>query len=132
VTDPPAQLRVWLNAPESARLGSIIPIAIRLENTGDAPLQLYLRGRTIAYDILIGDAAGQMVWSRLEGHIIPGIIRVKVLESGEVLELSHEWDQRTNRGQAVEPGLYTAQGIVLTDGPESLASLPKSLLIVSD
>jgi hypothetical protein len=132
VTDPSTQLRVWLIAPESARLGSIVPIVIRLENTGEASLQLYLRGREIAYDILIGDAAGQVVWNRLEGHIIPGIIQVKVLESGEVLELSHEWDQRTNRGKAVGAGLYTAQGIVLTDGPGPLASPPKPLLIVSD
>jgi hypothetical protein len=131
VTDPSAKLRVWLNAPESARLGSIVPIVIRIENTSEVPLPLYLRGRTIAFDILIADAAGQVVWHRLEGHVIPGIIQVKVLESGGVLELSHEWDQHTNRGEAVEPGLYTAQGIVLTGGPEPLASLPQPLAIVS-
>lgn len=103
---------------------------IRLENFGETPLELYLRGRTIAYDILIRDANGRVVWHRLEGDIIPGIIQLKVLDSGEVFELSHNWDQRTNRGEAVEPGLYTAQGIVLTDGPEPLTSAPKPLLIV--
>jgi len=107
VTDPPAQLRVWVNAPERVRLGSIVPIVIGVENTGEVALPLYLRGRTIAFDILIAD------------------------ESGGVLELSDEWDQHTNRGKAVPPGLYTAQGIVLTDRPEPLASLPQPLLIVS-
>jgi hypothetical protein len=131
VTDPPAQLRVWVNAPERARLGSIVPIVIRIENTSEVPSPLYLRGRTIAFDILIADAVGQVVWRRLDGQVIPGIIQVKVLESGAVLELSDEWDQRTNRGEAVAPGLYTAQGIVLTDRPEPLASLPQPLLIVS-
>lgn len=105
---------------------------IRIKNVSETPLELYLRGRTIAYDILIRDATGRVVWHRLEGDIIPGIIQFKVLNSGEVLELSHEWNQRTNRGKAVEPGLYTAQGIVLTDGPGPLASPPKPLLIVSD
>lgn len=103
---------------------------IRLENAGETPLELYLRGRTIAYDIRIADATGRVVWRRLEGDIIPGIIQLKVLESGEVFELSHDWDQRTNRGEAVEPGHYTAQGIVLTDGPEPLASPLVPLLIV--
>jgi hypothetical protein len=104
---------------------------IRIENTGEEALPLYLRGRTIAFDILIADEVGQVVWRRLEGHVIPGMIQVKVLESRGVLELSHEWDQQTNRGEAVGPGLYTAQGIVLTDGPESLATLPQPVQIVT-
>ena len=105
---------------------------IRLENVGESPLELYLRGRTIAYDILVADASGRGVWQRLEGDIVPSIIQFKVLDSGEVLELSHDWDQRTNRGEAVEPGIYTAQGIVLTDGPEPLASAPTPLLIIPE
>ena len=80
--------------------------------------------------IHLADAAGRVVWHRLEGDIIPAIIQVKVLNPGDMFELSHTWDQRTNRGKAVVPGLYTAQGIVLTDSPEPLASPPKPLLIV--
>lgn len=127
-----AQLQVLLSAPESARLGSIVPIVIRLENRGAAPLELYLRGRTVTYDILVRDATGQLVWRRLEGEIIPGMLQIRVLKSGEVLELSHSWDQRTDRGNPVEAGLYTMQGLVLTDGPDPLASLPKSLLIIPE
>jgi hypothetical protein len=105
---------------------------IRLENVGETSLELYLRGRAIAYDILIRNEAGAVVWNRLEGEIIPGIIQVKVLEANEVLELSHEWHQRTNSGGAVEPGVYSATGIVLTDGPDPFSSAPKPLLIISD
>jgi hypothetical protein len=105
---------------------------IRLENVGETSLELYLRGRTIAYDILIRNEAGAVVWNRLEDEIIPGIIQVKVLEPNEALELSHEWHQRTNRGDIVEPGLYSATGIVLTDGPDPFSSAPKPLLIISD
>ena len=121
-----------MTAPESARLGSTVQIAIRLENLGETPLELYLRGRAIAYDILIADAAGRVVWHRLEGDVIPAIIQVKVLNPGDMFELSHTWGQRTNSGEAVLPGIYTLRGIVLTDGPEPLASPPKPLLIVPD
>jgi hypothetical protein len=110
----------------------MVPFAIRLENVGETNLELYLRGRTIAYDIVIRNEAEAVVWNRLHGEIIPGIIQVKVLDSGETLELSHEWHQRTNRGETVAPGLYTAQGIVLTDGPEPLASPRTQFLIVPE
>lgn len=130
--DPTPHLRLRLTAPERARVGSIVPFVIRIENVGEAALELYLRGRTIAFDILIRDESGAVAWNRLHGEIIPGIIQVKVLDSGETLELSHEWHQRTNRGETVVPGLYSAQGIVLTDGPEPLASGPTQFLIVPE
>jgi hypothetical protein len=124
--------RLSLTAPESVRVGSVVRFVIRLENVGETRLEFYLRGRTIAYDILIRNGAGAVVWNRLEGEIIPGIIQVKMLEANEALELSHEWHQRTNRGDAVEAGVYSVTGIVLTDGPNPLSSAPKPLLIVSD
>jgi hypothetical protein len=130
MTEPPPQLRISLTAPESVTLGSIVPIVIHLENVGETPLELYLRGRTIAYDVVIEDATGEVVWRRLEGEIIPGIIQIKVLDSGEVLELSHGWDQRSNRGYAIEPGLFTVRGSVLTDSPEPIVSPAKPLLVV--
>jgi hypothetical protein len=108
----------------------VIPIVLRLENKGAAPLQLYLRGRAIAFDIVIRDAAGEVVWRRLEGETIPAIIQFKLLRGGEVLELPHEWDQRTNRRELVEPGYYTAQGTLLTDRPEPITSAPKRLLVL--
>jgi hypothetical protein len=72
------------------------------------------------------------VWRRLDGDIVPGIIQFKVLNAGEGIELSHHWDQRTNRGQFVGPGRYAAQGSVLTNGPEPLASVPTPFVIVPD
>lgn len=124
------QLRVSLSAPDSAPAGSTVPMAIRLENVGIAPLELYFRGRAIAYDIVIRDTAGQTVWRRLQGQIIPSIIQVKVLDPGEVLELPHEWDQRNDRRELVEPGYYMAHGIVLTDRPEPIVSTQKQLLVM--
>jgi hypothetical protein len=124
-----AELRVSLSVPESSQLGSIIPIAIRLENTGNSRLDLFLRGRTIAFDVLIRDAAGSLVWHHLEGEIVPAIVQIKVLEPGQVLELSCDWNQRGNQGKRVKPGLYTAQGVVFTDDPVPLESSPRQILI---
>jgi hypothetical protein len=130
MTDPPTQLRIGLTAPESARLGSTIPLVIRLENVGETPLELYLRGRTVAFDIHIRDGNGRVVWHRLEGEIVPGIIQVRILNPREALDLSHEWDQRTNGHDVVEAGLYTAEGLVLTDGPQPFTTAPRQLVIV--
>ena len=126
---PPAQLRISLTAPESARLGSTVPVIIQVQNTGDAAIELYLRGREIAYDVLFKDATGETVWRRLEGEVIPGVIQLRVLVPGEVLELSHKWNQRTNRGELVRPGVYTVEGTVLTDGPNPLAPTSQQIVI---
>jgi hypothetical protein len=125
-----AELRIWLTAPESARPRSPVSFAIQVENVGQEILELYLRGRDIAYDILVKDATGQVVWRRLEGEVIPGVIQLRVLEPGEAFELSHEWNQRTNAGAFVEPGQYIVEGLVLTDGPIPFASVPKRIEIV--
>jgi Intracellular proteinase inhibitor len=125
-----AQLRVSLSAPETARVGAVIPIVISIENIGDAPLELYLRGRTIAYDIFVRDESGCAVWQRLQNEVVPGIVQFKILGAGEVLELSHAWNARGNRGELIEPGSYTIQGIVLTDRPEPLQSEIAQIRIV--
>jgi hypothetical protein len=124
-----AELRVSLSVPESAQVGSIIPIAVRLENTGSSRLDLFLRGRTIAFDVFIRDAAGRVVWRHLDGEIVPAIVQVKVLEPGQVLELLCDWNQRGNHGKRVKPGLYTAHGVVFTDDPVPLESSPRQFLI---
>jgi hypothetical protein len=125
----PESLRVRLEIPELVLAGQVVPIVIRLENGGQRPLDLYLRGRTIAFDIFITRRDGHVVWQRLKDEIIPAIIQLKVLQPGEVLELKDEWRQRSNRGEPVEPGSYVVRGTVLTDGPNPLETASESLRI---
>lgn len=127
----PAQLRIALIAPETARVGENVPFVIRVENVGDTPITLYLRGRSIAFDLLVRNAAGEPVWRLLEHQVVPAIIQVKSLVVGEAFELSHDWNTRDNRGSLVEPGSYEAQGTVLTDRPEPLESPVVTVRITS-
>jgi hypothetical protein len=129
----PAQdpLRLRLDAPSEVRAGATVPLTLRVENTGDRPLDLYLRGRTIAFDVIVSRADGTVAWRRLEGEVIPAIIQVKTLAPREALELRGEWNQRTNGGQRVGPGLYSLRGALLTDAPTPLETAAAELRVVS-
>lgn len=120
---------VTLVVPSAALTGAAVPIRLRVTNATAAPLDLYLRGREIAFDIAITDSAGDAVWRRLEGEVVPAILQLKTLAPGEALELSHDWDQKSARGSQVEPGRYTVRGSILTDGTTSLDTPPVTLEI---
>jgi hypothetical protein len=114
---PSDSLRLSLGVPVEVAAGVSVPVTITLENVSGRPLDLYLRGRTIAFDIVVLDAAGVTTWRRLEGVIIPAILRLESLAPGQVLELSDRWDQRDNAGRPVGAGDYSVYGEVLTEGP---------------
>jgi hypothetical protein len=113
---------VTLHAPENVLLGEPVPITIRLENKREEPLELYLRGREATCDIVVTANDGRVVWRRLEGEIVPAIIRLEVLAPGEIVELRDSWDQRDKGGKPAGPGSYTIRGTVLTDGSSTLES----------
>ena len=126
----PDSLRLQLVSPAQVRAGEAVPIALRLENVGPRPMELYLRGRTIAFDVTVTRPAGDTLWQRLHDAIIPAIIQLRVLAPGEALVLEHEWDQRDNGGAPVGPGEYVVRGSILTDAPAPWASAPAPLRIV--
>jgi hypothetical protein len=132
VTAAPDSLRISLDVPREVRPGQPIPIAIRLENAGGRAVDLYLRGRTIAFDIFVTHPNGDVVWQRLKDEVIPAIIQLRTLQRGEVLELKDEWPQRDNRGRAVGPGSYAVRGVVLTDGPAPLETAPETLRVLAE
>jgi hypothetical protein len=123
-------LRLSIQIPHEVRARATVPVEVRVENTTDRPLDLYLRGRTIAFDVVVTRADGTVAWRRLEGEIIPAIIQVKTLAPREVLELNTEWNQRTNRGRRVAAGLYSVRGILLTDAQTPLETPAVELRIL--
>lgn len=110
-------LRFTVAAPAEARVDEDVPITLRLTNAAGRPVELYLRGREIAFDIIAADHAGVIVWRRLAGVVVPGILQVKVLGPGETLELEDAW-------RPAAPGEYSLQGILPTDEPEPLRTAP--------
>ena len=122
-------LRLSLDVPREARAGAPVPMALRVENAAARPLDLYLRGRTIAFDLVVERADGRPIWRRLEGEMVPAIVQLRTLAPGEVLELRARWNGRTARG-APAPGDYVVRGLLLTDGPDPLATPAAPLRIL--
>lgn len=120
---------VTLDVPRSVAAGATVPIKLRVTNSTAAPLDLYLRGRDVTFDIAITDSAGDAVWGRLAGEPVQAILQLRTLAPGEVLELSHAWDQKSQRGSVVPPGRYSVRGSVLTDGTTTLESSVETLEI---
>ena len=114
VEDPADSMRVELVMPRTVEAGAAVPIAIRIANTTERPLELHLQGRTIAFDLIVR-RRDAVVWRRLEGAAVPAILQLRMLAPGEVLELADSWVQRDNDGARVEPGEYSVSGTVPTD-----------------
>ena len=108
-------VRVGLEVPERVRAGEPVRIVLRLENISDRTLDLYLRGRTIAFDVVVTREDGTVLWSRLEDEAIPAILRIETLEPGAVIELEDTWDQRSKGGAPVSAGEYGIRGEILTE-----------------
>jgi hypothetical protein len=122
-------LELALVAPATVRLGDPVRFALRVGNPGTGPRDLYLRGRTITFDVEVTGADGAVVWRRLEGEIIPAILHLRTLAPGERVVRNAVWDQRTHSGVAAPAGAYTARGLLLVEGPP-LATPPVEFRIV--
>jgi len=115
-TSPTDSVRLELDVPAEARVGSTVPITLRVRNVGDRPIDLYLRGRTIAFDVIVRRPGGEPVWRRLEHEIIPAILRLETLGPRQVLELHAEWFLDAEARAGVAAALYHLEGLLLTDG----------------
>jgi len=130
VTDAAADsLRLDLDVPARVTAGDPVPMTLRVENVAERPVDLYLTGRTIAFDLIVEDEAGTVVWRRLHDQVVEQILRVEQLASGDTLVLEDTWNQRSNDGAPVAPGGYTVRAEVLTED-EPLVAGPEPLRIV--
>lgn len=110
-----AGITLQLIAPATARRGRRVPLKLRVRNTNDTSVDLYLMGRDPTFDVVVTSVEGAPVWRRLEGAVIPAVLRVLPLRAGEILDLKGWWDQRSSIGEIVEPGDYLVTAILLTD-----------------
>jgi hypothetical protein len=116
LTGPSDTLELRLAAPDAVAAGEPVELRLTVRNAAGRPLDLYLRGRQIAFDVSAEDAGGNIVWSRLHDEIIPAILRLETLPAGDSIVLSHRWDQRTNAGTPAATGTYRLRGTLLTEG----------------
>ena len=122
-------MTVELSVPEHVRAGVPVPLTLRATNHGPRPAALYLRGRPVAFDVIVTNARGKVVWRRLRGATISMVLQIRELAPGESLELADTWNQRTNAGVPVPPGEYRLTGRLLTDTERPLESPPVRLRI---
>lgn len=121
-------LDLELVLPMRVRAGVPVPITLRVRNRTERTLDLYLRGRTATFDVVITGPGGEVVWRRLEGEIIPAIVHLRTFAPAERLELETVWAQRTKGGKAAAPGAYTVRGLLLVEG-DPLETRPTPLRI---
>ncbi|MGH7700169.1 MAG: BsuPI-related putative proteinase inhibitor [Gemmatimonadales bacterium] len=129
VTTTPPSLRFELLAPADAATGDPVAITLRLTNTSERPVELHLVGRTIAFDIVIACEGGAVVWGRLAGATVQGILQIRMLAPGETLELKDVWRQQDGSGKRVPAGTYILHGVLPTDEPQPLRTPPVELRI---
>jgi hypothetical protein len=123
--------KVELDLPREVRTGSPVPMTLRVTNTSDRPLQLYLRGRPIAFDLVVRRSDGSVVWRKLAGAMIAMVLQLKTLAPGETFELKDVWRQQTSDGGPADPADYTVTGSLLTDSQASLDSPAVSFRILA-
>jgi hypothetical protein len=109
-------LRLETAAPAEVRAGDPVPITLRVHNVSGRTLTLHLAGRDLVFDISVRDANGREVWQRLRDQAIPAILRLQQMQPDSSLEMSDQWDQRTNADEVVPAGEYTIEGSLPTDG----------------
>lgn len=119
-----------LEVPPEVPAGQPVPIVLRLTNTANAPREVALQGRPIAYDVIVTQRDGAIVWRRLEGEVIQTILQLRTFAPGGGLEFRHDWNQRSNSGAPVAPGEYLVIGVVPTDPPAELRSHSAPLRIL--
>jgi hypothetical protein len=122
-------LRLELEAPAEVAQGEPVTFRLRLRNTGAEPTVVYLRGREIAFDIVVARTDGDTVWRRLTREPIQAIVQVRRLNPGGELVLEDHWNERDRAGRVVPPGEYMVRGVLFTDQPQPLETAPRPLRI---
>jgi hypothetical protein len=125
--EPPDSMRVEIVVPTKVVAGEPVPVTLRISNIGDRPIELYLQGRPLAFDLIVRRGT-EVVWRRLEGATVSAILQIRTLAPGEAIELKDTWKPEDNAGRRVDPGDYTVSGSVLTDR-EPLRAGPAPLRI---
>jgi hypothetical protein len=123
-------LTLTLVAPDVVRSGTPVLFELRLRNAGEATVHLAVPGRPPAFDLVVTDGTGRVVWRRLEGAVIAMALQLVSLAPGEELVLQDTWDLRDSEGRPVPPGRYGLTGVLPAE-EGTLRTTQANLTIVS-
>ena len=114
-------LTVSLLAPDAVPSGNDLSFEVVLRNETDDTVVAHLHGREIVWDVVVTDSAGEVLWQRLSGAIIPAILRLDTFAPGESRRFHTTWDRRDPEGRRVGPGTYFAKARVPSDAGDLLS-----------
>lgn len=123
-------VRLDIQAPDTALAGDPVRVRATLRNVTDRAIDLYLTGRDVTLDVVVRDGAGDTVWRRLEGEVVPAILQLRPLAAGESLEVEAVWPQVDGSGRRVRPGSYEVVVHILAEG-EPIRSRPVHVRVES-
>jgi hypothetical protein len=112
------------------RQGEPVRFTLLIVNAGDRPAVLYLQGRPPAFDLLVRDGSGTVVWRRLAGATIQMVLGLRDLAPGETLEFEDAWSQVDQAGRPVPPGRYRLAAAVPGEPGRELRS-PDAVLEIA-
>jgi hypothetical protein len=117
-----SDVHLHLLVPARVHQGEPVRFTLRIVNAGDRPATVYLQGRPPAFDLVVHDAVGRIVWRRLAGTTLLMVLGIRELAPGESLEFADVWPQQDQSGRPVPPGSYRLAGIVPGEPGKELRS----------
>ena len=110
-----------LEMVSQAPYGETVRMKMTVRNVSDGPVRFYTGGRP-PHDFVIMTPDGEPVWRWACAKIRQLPLDSEILEPGEMLEFTGEWEQVGNRGEPVPPGTYLVQGILNLGPREKLVT----------
>lgn len=103
-----------MTAPRQVFAAGTLAVILGLKNTSDHSVDLYLRGRSMTFDLQILDARQKVILSRLGDTPIPAILHIKTLAPRQSLSRGIEW--KLDPGVRLGPGAYMLRAELLLEG----------------
>ena len=93
--------------------GETVTFTLSVTNPTDESLTL-ASGSGQQYDFIVQDVPGAEVWCWSHGRFFTQALTSLTLQPRETRTFTEWWDQRSNAGQQVSPGMYTVTGVLTT------------------
>ena|SRR5687768_2852344 len=94
--------------------GARVRFRLVVTNTGHHAIDLYLRGREPTLEVVVARESGEIVWSSLQGVVIPASLQLVTLAARESLDVSAGWDQQVD-GMPIAAGTYLVRASLLAE-----------------